>query len=169
MSHHSHKAQAAGRVRVFVLSISDTRTEANDESGRLIADLITGAGHEVTGYALLKDEPALLQEHIRSVAGADTADVLISTGGTGISSRDSTYEAISGLFSKRLDGFGELFRMLSYSEIGSAAMLSRAVAGLVRDSRLIVFALPGSKAAVQLALQKLILLELSHLAFEVRK
>ncbi len=171
MSHAQHKAQAPRRVRVFILTVSDTRTEATDEGGRLIRELVSGheSGHEVTGYALVKDEPAEVKERIRSVAAQATADVLISTGGTGISLRDTTYEAVNELLGKRLDGFGELFRMLSFHEIGAAAMLSRAVAGLVKESSLVVFALPGSPAAVRLAMEKLILPELSHLKFEARK
>jgi molybdenum cofactor biosynthesis protein B len=171
MSHVHHKAQAPQRVRVFVLTVSDTRTEETDEGGRLIRELACAPPHEheVAGYALVQDEPAQVQQRIQSVAKEGSADVLISTGGTGISRRDSTYEAVNGLLSKRLDGFGELFRMLSYKEIGSAAMLSRAVAGLVADSNLVVFALPGSKAAVRLAMEKLILPELGHLKFEAHR
>jgi len=169
MSHAQHKAHAPRRVRVFALTVSDTRTEETDEGGRLIRELCAAAGHEVSGYALVKDDPAAVQGRILALAKAGTADVLISTGGTGISHRDSTYEAVSGLIGKRLDGFGELFRMLSYQEIGSAAMLSRAVAGLVHEGNLVVFALPGSPSAVRLALEKLILPELGHLKFEARR
>lgn len=169
MSHHHHKAQAPRRVRVYALTVSDTRTEQTDESGRLIRELVTGAGHELVGSTILPDEPDAVQKRILLVAQDGSADVLISTGGTGISRRDSTFEAIDGLLKKRLDGFGELFRMLSYQEIGSAAMLSRAVAGLCQDGRLVLFALPGSKAAVRLALEKLILPELGHLTFEAHR
>jgi molybdenum cofactor biosynthesis protein B len=169
MSHAHHKAHAPRRVRVHSLTVSDTRTEETDEGGRLIRELVVGAGHELAGHALKKDDPEAVRAHIRAVAESGTADVLVSTGGTGISQRDSTYEAVSGLFAKRLDGFGELFRMLSYAEIGSSAMLSRAVAGLVQGSSLVVFVLPGSPAAVRLAMEKLILPELSHLKFEARR
>ncbi len=173
MSHVHHKSHAPKRVRVFVLTVSDTRTEETDEGGALARALLTEAGHVIAGSAIVKDDPSAVRACIAEAAARGTGeagvDVLISTGGTGISRRDSTYEAISALFSKRLDGFGELFRMLSYAEIGSAAMLSRAVAGLLADSHLVVFALPGSPSAVRLGLEKLIIPELGHLRFEARR
>jgi molybdenum cofactor biosynthesis protein B len=162
-----HKAHAPRSVRVFVLTVSDTRTEATDEGGRLCRELVTAAGHVVVGHAIVADEPALVRAHIGRLAAEESADVLITTGGTGISRRDSTYEAVSALLDKRLDGFGELFRMLSYQDIGPAAMLSRAVAGLHQG--LVLFALPGSPGAVRLALEKLIVPELGHLKFEARR
>jgi len=162
-----HKAHAPRTVRVFVLTVSDTRTAENDEGGRLCRELIAAAGHVVAGHAIVADEPALVRAQIGRLTEDKSADVLITTGGTGISSRDSTYEAVSALLDKRLDGFGELFRMLSYNDIGSAAMLSRAVAGLARG--LVIFALPGSPGAVRLALEKLIVPELGHLKFEARR
>ena len=130
-------------------------------------ELLTAAGHIIAGYRVVRVEPAVVAGLIKTIAHEGLADAVITTGGTGISSRDSTYEAVSSLLHKRLDGFGELFRMLSYAEIGSAAMLSRAVAGLYES--VVVFATPGSTAAVKLALEKLILPELGHLAFEVRR
>ncbi len=169
MSQAGHKAHAPRRVRVFSLTVSDTRTEATDEGGRLIRELAAAAGHEIVGSAIVRDEPEQVQMHIVALANQGTADVLITTGGTGISRRDNTYEAVSGLLAKRLDGFGELFRMLSYQDIGSAAMLSRAVAGLVQGSNLVVFAVPGSPSAVRLALEKLIIPELGHLKFETAR
>ena len=162
-----HKKHAPKKVRVFVVTVSDTRTEESDTSGRAARQMIEAAGHVVAGYRLLKDEPADVAALIRRIADERVADVVVTSGGTGISRRDSTYEAIAGLLDKHLDGFGELFRMLSFEEIGSAAMLSRAVAGLHRG--LVIFATPGSTAAVQLALDKLILPELGHLAFEVHR
>ena len=164
MSAEDHKSHAPKVVRVFVLTVSDTRSEDTDTSGQLAKERITAAGHVVAGYRIVKDEPAQVAALVRSIAEDGSADVLISSGGTGVSRRDSTYEAVSGLLDKRLDGFGELFRMLSYQEIGSAAMLSRAVGGLHRG--LVVFALPGSSKAVRLGLEKLILPELGHLVFE---
>jgi molybdenum cofactor biosynthesis protein B len=173
MSHLHHKTHAPKVVRVFVLTISDTRTEETDEGGKLARQLVSEAGHVVAGFTIVKDDAAAVRACLAEVSARGTgeggADVLVTTGGTGISRRDSTYEAISELLAKRLDGFGELFRMLSYAEIGSPAMLSRAVAGLVRDSHLVVFALPGSPAAVRLGLQKLIIPELGHLRFEARR
>jgi molybdenum cofactor biosynthesis protein B len=162
-----HKKHAPARVRVFVVTVSDSRTEATDTSGEAARALIVAAGHVVAGYKLLKDEPAQVAALIRSIAEQRLADVVVTSGGTGISTRDSTYEAVASLLEKRLDGFGELFRMLSYQEIGPAAMMSRAVAGLYRG--IAVFATPGSTAAVKLALEKLIIPELGHLVFEAHR
>ena len=147
------------------MTISDTRTEATDTSGRAIAELLEAAGHIVTERALLRDEPREVREAIAARLGA--VDAIITTGGTGITSRDSTYEAIGGLLEKRLDGFGELFRTLSYQEIGSAAMLTRAAAGVARATA--VFMLPGSEHAVRLAMTKLIAPELGHVVRELRR
>ncbi len=152
-------------MRCFVLTISDTRTAGNDTSGNAIASLLADAGHELAGRMIVRDDPAAVREVIaRQVT---TADVVIATGGTGITSRDSTYEAIATLLDKRLDGFGELFRMLSYEEIGSAAMLSRACAGSIGTTA--IFALPGSEHAVRLAMDKLILPEIGHVVRELRR
>jgi molybdenum cofactor biosynthesis protein B len=162
-----HKQHAPRSVRVYVVTVSDSRTEETDTSGRAAKEMIAAAGHEVAGYRVLKDEPTQVAALIRQIADEQLADVVVTSGGTGISRRDATYEAVAGLLDKRLDGFGELFRMLSYAEIGSAAMLSRAVAGLHKG--IVVFATPGSTAAVKLALEKLILPELGHLSFEVHR
>jgi molybdenum cofactor biosynthesis protein B len=162
-----HKKHAPRSVRVFVVTISDSRTEESDTSGRAAQKAIEAAGHQVAGYRLLKDEPAEVTHLLRRIADERTADVIVTSGGTGISTRDSTFEAVSALLDKKLDGFGELFRMLSYEEIGSAAMLSRAVAGL--HNGVAIFCTPGSTAAVQLALDKLILPELGHLVFEAHR
>lgn len=166
-THVEHKAQAKKVARVWVLTISDTRTESTDVGGKLARELISEAGHTVAGHGIVKDEPEAVQKLIQTLIESRAAEVLITTGGTGISSRDSTYEAVSALLEKRLDGFGELFRMLSYAEVGSAAMLSRAVAGLYRG--LVIFALPGSPNAVGLGLKKLIIPELGHLRFEANR
>ena len=162
-----HKQHAPKSLRAWVITVSDSRTEETDTSGRLAKELLAAAGHQLAGYRVLKDEPAEVAALIAKIADERAADVVITSGGTGVSRRDSTYEAVSGLLQKRLDGFGELFRMLSYAEIGSAAMLSRATGGLYRG--LVIFATPGSTAAVKLALEKLILPELGHLAFEVAR
>lgn len=169
MSHEHHKKHAPKTVRVYVLTVSDTRTEADDEGGQLCRALVSEAGHQIAGHAIVKDEPAEVRALVEKLAAEGGVDVLITTGGTGISSRDSTYEAVTGLLSKRLDGFGEIFRMLSFQDIGPSAMLSRAVAGLVRDSAMVVFALPGSPKAVRLALMRLIVPELGHLKFEAKR
>ena len=154
-------------MRCFVLTVSDTRTESNDTSGGAIADLLAAAGHVVAGRAIVKDEADLVRSTIvRQFANPDV-QVIITTGGTGITSRDSTYEAISGLLQKRLDGFGELFRTLSYQQIGAAAMMSRACAGLAVGH--IVVSLPGSEAAVRLAMERLLIPELGHLVQQAAK
>jgi molybdenum cofactor biosynthesis protein B len=167
MSHVDHKRASPAVANCFVLTISDTRTEATDTSGRAIIDLLWAEGHQVTSRRIVRDEP----DEVRAVVTAQLArpdvQVIITTGGTGITSRDTTYEAISSLLDKRLDGFGELFRMLSYEEIGSAAMLSRAVGGLAKGK--VVLAVPGSEAAVRLAMTKLILPELGHLVREASR
>jgi molybdenum cofactor biosynthesis protein B len=161
VSQAEHKAKAPQSVRCFVITVSDTRTDATDSSGRAIVALLEAAGHLVAGRTLVKDDPELVRDAIeRQLANADV-QVIITTGGTGITSRDSTYEAIDTLLQKRLDGFGELFRMLSYEQIGPAAMMSRAAAGLVAGR--IVVSLPGSEAAVRLAMERLLIPELGHL------
>jgi molybdenum cofactor biosynthesis protein B len=167
MSQAEHKAGAPLSVCCFIVTISDTRTEATDTSGRAIADLLTAGGHTVAGRAIVKDDADLVRGTIeRHLANAEI-QAIITTGGTGITSRDSTYEAVSGLLQKRLDGFGELFRMLSYQQIGSAAMMSRACAGLVAGR--IVVSLPGSEAAVRLAMERLVVPELGHLVQQATK
>jgi len=152
---------------VAILTVSDTRAPSTDVSGARIRDLLVSAGHAIFAAALLPDDPGRVSALVLSWLAEPGCDAVITTGGTGISDRDSTYEAVSELLDKRLDGFGELFRSLSFQEIGSAAMLSRAVGGVARGKP--VFALPGSPAAVGLGMTKLILPELSHLARELRK
>jgi molybdenum cofactor biosynthesis protein B len=162
-----HKARAPRSVRCYVVTVSDTRTEATDSSGRAIVEQLKAAGHAVLGRTIVKDDPALVRSAIeRQLANVDV-QVIITTGGTGIASRDSTFEAVQALLQKRLDGFGELFRMLSFQEIGPAAMLTRATAGLSAGK--IVVALPGSEGAVRLALEKLLLPELGHLVEQANK
>ena len=161
MSQAEHKAHAPQSVRCFIVTVSDTRTEATDTSGRAIADLLTAAGHVAAGRVIVKDDVDLVRGMLeRQLASADV-EAIIATGGTGITSRDSTYEVVSALLQKRLDGFGELFRMLSFEQIGPAAMMSRACAGIVAGR--IVVSLPGSEAAVRLAMERLLIPELGHL------
>ena len=162
-----HKRSAPASVRCFVITVSDTRTAQTDKSGSAIVDLLTGAGHEVVGHIIVKDEAALVRNTIERQLASLDVDVIISTGGTGITSRDTTFEAVDALLEKRLEGFGELFRFLSYQEIGAAAMMSRATAGLAASH--IVVALPGSEAAVRLAMERLLLPELGHLVQQARK
>ena len=167
MSTAEHKAMAPARVRVFVLTVSDTRTDATDTAGRAIIEALKSAGHIVAGKAIEKDEQERVAELVRQQAVIGDVDAIITTGGTGLTSRDSTFEAIDALLTKRLPGFGELFRMLSYQDIGSAAMMSRACAGTI--GRIVVIALPGSEKAVRLAMDKLVLPELTHLVQQATK
>jgi molybdenum cofactor biosynthesis protein B len=167
VSQSEHKSTAPASVACFVLTVSDTRTADTDTSGTAIRQMLEDAGHRVTGSTIVRDEPALVAQTVTDEAAAGQARVVIITGGTGISARDSSYEAIDGLLHKRLDGFGELFRMLSYQEIGPAAMMSRATAGT--RGRTAVFLLPGSEKAVRLAMDKLILPELGHIVQQLGK
>ena len=166
MSHLEHKAQAPASVVCSVLTVSDSRTADTDTSGRAIRQMLEEAGHPIASHAIVKDEPAQVTSHVRAQLADPRTQVIITTGGTGVTSRDGTFEAIDGMLEKRLVGFGELFRMLSFEEIGAAAMLSRATAGTV--SRMAIFVLPGSEHAVRLAMTRLILPELAHLAQQLR-
>lgn len=167
MSASDHRQQSPASVSVHVVTVSDTRTPDTDTSGRLIAELLDAAGHHVHGRTLLRDEPDEVRQLVLDLAHAPGLDVVITTGGTGITSRDGTFEAIDGILTKRLPGFGEIFRSLSYQQIGAAAMLSRATAGLVE--RTVVIVLPGSQHAVRLALEELVLPEIGHLVREARR
>jgi molybdopterin adenylyltransferase len=162
-----HKARAPAYVKAYVVTCSDSRTAASDEGGRIIKSALADRGHVISGSAIIPDEPARIEAELRRAREAG-AQVALITGGTGITSRDSTFEAVSAAVARPLPGFGELFRMLSFQEIGSAAMLSRAVAGVTRDG-LVVFAMPGSPAAVKLACERLILPELGHLIEELSR
>jgi molybdenum cofactor biosynthesis protein B len=167
VSHQEHRALAPTAVACFVLTVSDTRTEQTDKSGQAICSMLQEAGHTVTGHTIVPDDPAKVTAAIREQLANPSTRAVITTGGTGITSRDGTFEAVDQLFEKRLDGFGELFRALSFEEIGAAAMLSRATAGTV--GRAVVFILPGSEAAVRLALSRLIVPELGHIAQQLAK
>ena len=158
---------SATAVRCAVLTISDTRSEATDTSGRAIRDLLQTAGHIVAEHRIVRDEPADISLAVAGWAAGGNIRLIITTGGTGIARRDSSVEAITSLFSMDLPGFGELFRQLSFDQIGAGAMLSRATAGVVHTTA--VFILPGSEAAVRLALTKLILPQIGHLARELEK
>jgi molybdopterin adenylyltransferase len=151
---------------VYLVTASDSRGEAEDTSGAYLREALAAAGHVLAGYRVVRDEPEEVRDALAAAAQAG-AEAVIVNGGTGISGRDRTYEAVSGLLEKRIDGFGELFRMLSFQEIGSAAMLSRAVAGSWQGRA--VFSVPGSTAAVRLAWERLIGPELGHVAFELAK
>jgi molybdenum cofactor biosynthesis protein B len=160
-----HRKAAITGVRCSVLTISDTRTSETDVSGRAIVDLLVAAGHVVESREIVRDEPEEVRRRVDGQLGR--IEAIITTGGTGITSRDSTYEAIERLIEKHLVGFGELFRSLSYQEIGSAAMMTRAMAGIARNTS--IFMLPGSEHAVRLAMTKLIVPELGHVVRELRR
>lgn len=162
-----HKATAPRSIGCWVLTVSDTKTPDTDTSGQLIRKLLTDAGHQVVGSSIVRDEPKDVQRVIREACANDAVRAVLVTGGTGVTSRDSTYEAIEAMLDKRLPGFGELFRMLSYQEIGSAAMMSRAQLGV--HARRVVVSMPGSPNACRLALEKLVIPELSHLIREVSR
>ena len=164
---HKHREAAPERVRVAVITISDTRTPQTDTGGDAIEELVRGAGHEVVERDIVRDEAASIRTKLVDLLARSDVDAVITTGGTGISARDTTYEVVDRLLEKRLDGFGEIFRMLSYEEIGAAAFLSRAVAGTVGTKFLVC--LPGSQNAVRLAVEKLLVPEISHVVFELRK
>ncbi len=163
--HRSQAAQTQRTVRVAVVTVSDTRTPETDRSGQLIRDLVERAGHQVVGYRIVPDEPDAVEAALAAFTG--TAQLVLFNGGTGISRRDRTYDVLSRRLEKVLPGFGELFRMLSYQEIGAAAMLSRATAGTCQGS--VVVSMPGSPHAVRLAMEKLILPEIQHLAWELAR
>jgi molybdenum cofactor biosynthesis protein B len=162
-----HKATAPTSVGCFVVTVSDTKTADTDTSGKVIRDLLTGAGHTVVGSAIVRDEPADVTRVVREACADPRVKIVFLTGGTGITSRDSTFEAVAALLDKTLPGFGELFRVLSYQDVGAAAMLSRAQMGI--HARRIVVSLPGSPNACRLALEKLLLPELGHLVREVSR
>jgi molybdenum cofactor biosynthesis protein B len=165
MPYEDHVAQAKDAVTCAILTISDTRTEADDKSGKIIRDLVEDGGHSVGYYAVVKDETDQIKVLIQEIADKGKCHVILTNGGTGIAARDTTYEAVTSLLEKRLDGFGEVFRFLSWEDIGSGAMLSRAVAGVYHDT--MIFCMPGSSGAVRLAMEKLIVPELSHLVWEI--
>ena len=167
MTHQPHPDLTGLTVSCAVITVSDTRSPETDKSGRRIEQLLVAARHTVGFYAIVKDEPEQIRSHITSFSQRADLDVAIFNGGTGIAPRDTTYDAIASLLEKSLPGFGELFRYLSYQEIGSRAMASRAIAGVYQGK--LVFSLPGSTNAVQLAMEKLILPELTHLVKQLQK
>lgn len=160
-SHHAHDRAT---IACAILTVSDTRTAADDASGQRIRALLDAAGHRVASYAIVPDEPDRIAAHLGAVPPEVAA--VICTGGTGVARRDTTYEAITRLLDKEIRGFGELFRMLSWEQVGAAAMLSRATAGIAGDR--VLFSLPGSSRAVELAMTKLIVPQLGHLVGLVR-
>ena len=162
MGHRAHRRSGPASVACAVVTVSDTRTEATDTSGAFIRKALQRRRHRVAAYDILPDAPRRVTAHLRSLARRGGIDVVLLSGGTGIAPRDSTHEAVARVLEKTLPGFGEIFRALSYRQVGAAAMLSRAAAGTYRG--LVLFSMPGSEAAVRLAMRRLILPELSHVA-----
>jgi molybdopterin adenylyltransferase len=162
--HHHELAGRRGPVPVAIVTVSDSRTPDTDTNGQYLQTVVQAAGHTVAGYRLVRDEPEQVSAALDELAGGE-ARILLFNGGTGISARDTTYDALSRRLEKTLPGFGELFRMLSWEQVGAAAMLSRATAGIYRGR--VVVSMPGSPAAVRLAWEKLLAPEIEHLAWEV--
>lgn len=166
MSVEEHKAKGKRSINCFVVTVSDTRDETTDTSGQLIKSMLADEKHPLAGYRIVKDEPVEIEALLRAALANPQVEAVIVNGGTGISPRDGTYEVVVKLLDKRLDGFGEIFRYLSYKDIGSAAVMSRAVAGSVQGKVLI--SLPGSRGAVGLAMEKLILPEIRHMVSQLQ-
>jgi len=167
MGAEEHKKNKVENIGFAVITISDTRTEETDTSGILVKELLSSAGHRVTHYKIIKDEAQEITFEAQRLLDMDVPDAIIICGGSGVSKRDVTIEAIRPLFEKELDGFGEVFRYLSMDDIGSAAIMSRATAGIAKEK--VIFCIPGSKGAVKLALEKLILEECCHILWEARR
>jgi molybdopterin adenylyltransferase len=168
MSIQEHKKTAISSVRCKIITVSDTRNKETDKSGQLMKELLEGAGHKIIDYVIVKDKADSISSEVLKGCENGQIDVVLTNGGTGIAKRDVTIETVRRLFEKEISGFGELFRLLSYQEdIGSAAILSRAIAGVINDKA--VFSTPGSTGAVRLAMNKLILPELGHVVKELQK
>jgi len=161
-----HKTKSVKNVKCFVVTVSDTRNVSTDHSGQLIKELLATEGHEVLGYRIVKDDPTEVEDLLRQVLSRDDLEAVLLTGGTGISPRDGTYEVVSRLLDKQISGFGEIFRFLSYQDIGSSAVMSRAQAGVAAGK--VVVSLPGSRGAVDLGMRRLVLPELGHMVSQVQ-
>ncbi len=162
-----HREASPEKLSIAVLTISDTRTPETDTGGDTVQESLERAGHEVVSRAIVRDEASRIRTALVDALARGDVDAVVTSGGTGISARDTTYEVVDRMIEKKLDGFGELFRMLSYEEIGAAAIMSRAVAGAVGTK--FVASLPGSRNAVRLAMEKLLVPEIAHVVFELRK
>ncbi|WNF22024.1 molybdenum cofactor biosynthesis protein B [Mesobacillus jeotgali] len=168
MSTQEHKQAAPSQVRCKVITVSDTRTPETDKSGKLMMEMLEAAGHKIVDYVIVKDEADPIKSEVLKGCSNPEVDVVLTNGGTGIAKRDVTIETVQSIFEKEIPGFGEIFRMLSYTEdIGSATLLSRAAAGVVNDRA--VFSTPGSTGAVRLAMEKLIIPEIGHVVRELTK
>ena len=163
MAEREHRARRVESVACAVITVSDSRTVETDASGKLMRERLEAQGHRVCAYEIIPDEPTRVRDRVLALCDDAAIQAVLVTGGTGLAPRDTTFEAISGILDKQLAGFGELFRNLSFEQVGSAAMLSRATGGVCRST--LVFSMPGSTAAVSLALDRLILPELGHLAW----
>jgi molybdenum cofactor biosynthesis protein B len=166
MSVHEHKEKGKKSIRCYLITVSDTRDKTTDTSGRTVEKLLVDEGHQTAGYRIVKDDPPEIEAALVEALGGVNTDAVIVNGGTGIAPRDGTYEVVSRFLEKKLDGFGEIFRYLSYLDIGSAAVMSRAAAGTARGK--ILISLPGSKGAVTLAMEKLILPEIRHMVSQLQ-
>ncbi|MEX0271522.1 molybdenum cofactor biosynthesis protein B [Leptolyngbyaceae cyanobacterium UHCC 1019] len=166
MSFTPHPDTALISLNCAVMTVSDTRTPVTDRSGQLLQQLFIESAHQVTAYTIIQDEPTQIEQQLHWLANRSDVDVIILNGGTGIAPRDTTYDVVERLLEKSLPGFGEIFRWLSYAEIGSRAIASRAIAGVFLET--LIFSLPGSSNAVLLAMQKLILPEIRHLVRQLR-
>ncbi|WP_018133341.1 MogA/MoaB family molybdenum cofactor biosynthesis protein [Effusibacillus pohliae] len=168
MSVEEHRREAPKTVKCMVITVSDTRTEETDKSGQLMIQLLREHGYEVTDYRIVKDEYQVIQSVVQQAAASPDVEAILLNGGTGITDRDTTYEAVESLLDKTMPGFGEIFRYLSFAEdIGPAAILSRAIAGICKGKA--VFSMPGSTGAVKLAMTRIILPELAHVMREIYK
>ncbi len=168
MGAEDHRQQAGrGPVTVAIVTVSDTRTPETDQNRRYIEDQMAAGGHRVAAYRLIRDEPDQVAAVIDELTALPDVQIILFNGGTGISPRDTTYDVVSRRLEKTLPGFGELFRLLSYQQVGAAAMLSRATAGVCRGK--VIVSMPGSPNAVQTALEQLILPEINHLAWEITR
>ena len=167
MGYHEHKHQAPRSVTCAVLTISDSRTEQDDESGGLIKQRLSQKGHPVVFYSILKNDAEAIRNQIGELLKRDELQVIIASGGTGVSHRDITVDTISPMLEKKLDGFGELFRYLTYQEIGTGSIMSRAIAGVIQGK--VIICIPGSLGAVTLAMDKIILPEIGHLVREATR
>lgn len=166
MTAEEHKAKSVNTVKCFVVTVSDTRSVSTDQSGQLIKELLAAEGHEVLGYRIVKDDPTEVENLLRHALSRDDLEAIILTGGTGISPRDGTYEVVNRLLDKQISGFGEIFRFLSYQDIGSSAVMSRAQAGVAAGK--VVISLPGSRGAVVIGMRRLVLPELGHMVSQVQ-
>jgi molybdopterin adenylyltransferase len=166
MSVHEHREKGKKSIRCFIVTVSDTRDESTDTSGQTIKKFLADDNHQMAGYQIVKDEPSQIHSLLDHALARADVDAVIVNGGTGIAPRDGTYEVVGRFLEKKLDGFGEVFRYLSYLDIGSAAIMSRAAAGSARGK--ILISLPGSKGAVSLAMEKLILPEIRHMVSQLQ-